>query len=619
MKKALFLLLFLCSYMTSWGQVEYNKIKTQADRWYGSAVSEEVLSKGAKNKTVDYPQLHYCITGFFSKGVLTEGQIVEIYNTESNPLLILRGKVSYLANRLLVKGIKYDYAEQGECCTYGSFYVSNSPDNLMIYKPKKAQELSITDSEIEYYLGYNRNNPTAVKVKGSPSIAIEGRGSKYAYNDLVAPLDEATIKQIGYNKIYDLLFSLSKNVKMHWNEGFYKDFKGDVLATEGEEGRVLYVFLTGERTGYESGAKTIRVYEDFGKLCMELKDKSEGPLKKETIVVADKQLIDKESYWNLRTFLENMSEIRWEFKNGDIFVGNATFTVTPSEDGEGENISETITTGKYTYSNGDYYVGDMSKEHTCGFPIAGTTYFKDGTKAEGDWLSEYRFTEDQWAKISSFRFPTEARNKAIEFKNDQDYNKYITAAKKAEQGKHYEEAKSYYLAAKKIKPDAEKWDDIINELDKQIRFEARRQRMIAKYGSTYGPKIAEGIVEIGMTKAMVTDAFGTDDVLLYAYRVSSSTDWNDNRIEIWEYDFDMAKRYMDKEMGEDAAAFNLLMGLSSALGYNMRAEVSKIIKYKYLRFKNDRLIELKDSSFYDDIDSATDNLNNSLWMLNGLY
>lgn len=81
----------------------------------------------------------------------------------------------------------------------------------------------------------------------------------------------------------------------------------------------------------------------------------------------------------------------------------------------------------------------------------------------------------------------------------------------------------------------------------------------------------------------------------------------------------MAKRYMDKEMGEDAAAFNLLMGLSSALGYNMRAEASKIVKYKYLRFKNDRLIELKDSSFYDDIDSATDNLNNSLWMLNGLY
>lgn len=309
----------------------------------------------------------------------------------------------------------------------------------------------------------------------------------------------------------------------------------------------------------------------------------------------------------------------WELPGGNTFVGNANYVITPTENGEGENISETITNGKFTYSNGDSFVGDMSKEFTCGFPIAGTTYFKDGTKAEGNWLSEYRFTEDQWAKLSSFRFPTEARDQAIVFKNDQDYNKYMTAAKKAEQGKHYEEAKSYYLAAKKIKPDAEKWDDIINGLDKQIRFEARRQRMIAKYGSTYGPKIAEGTVEIGMTKAMVTDAFSTDDVLLHAYRVSTSTDWNDNKIETWEYDYDMAKRYMDKEMGDDAAALNLLLGLGSALGYNFRAEVSKIVKYKYLRFKNDKLIELKDSSFYDDIDNATDNLNNSLWMLNNLF
>lgn len=619
MKRTLLSLIILCSCLTSWGQVEYNKIKNQAERWYNSAISEEVLPKGAKNKTVDYPQLHYCITGYFSKGILTEGQIVDIYNTESNPVLVLHGKVSYLANRLLVNGVKYDYSEQGECCTYGSFYVSNSPDNLMIYKPKKAQAISITDSDIEYYLGYYRNNPAAVKVKGSPSIAIEGRGSTYAYNDLSAPLDEATIKRIGYNKIYDLLFSLSKNVKMHWNNGFYKDFNGNVLATEGEEGRVIYVFLTGERTGYENGAKTIRVYEDFGKLCMELKDNPESQLKKETIVVADKNAIPQESYWNLRSFLENMSEIRWEYKNGNTFVGNAIFTATPSDDGEGESIAETITTGKFTYPNGDYFVGDMSKEFTCGFPIAGTTYFKDGTKAEGNWLSEYRFTEDQWTKLSSFRYPSEARDQAIEFNNDQVYNKYMTAAAKAKQGKHYEEAKSYYLAAKEIKPDAEKWDEIINELDKEIRIEARRQRMIAKYGSTYGPKIAEGDVELGMTRDMVIDAFSTDDVLLHAYRVSNSTDWSDNRIETWEYDYDMAKRYMDKEMGDDAAAFNLLMGLGSALGYNLRAEMSKIVKYKYLRFKNGKLIELKDSSFYDDIDNATDNLNNSLWMLNGLF
>ncbi len=619
MKKALFLLLFLCSYMTSWGQVEYNKIKTQADKWYSAATSEEFLPKGAKNKTVDYPKLHYCITGFFSKGILTEGQIVEIYNTESTPVLILRGKVSYLANRLLVKGIKYDYAEQGECCTYGAFYVSNSPDNLMIYKPKKAQELNITDSDIEYYLGYYLKCPTAVKVKGSPMIAIDGKNGGRVFDDFFAPLLSSAKTNVGYDKVVDLILSTDKNALMHWDNGQYKDFRGEVIPKMQDNGAILFVFLTGNQTGYKSGPKSIRVYEEQGKLCMERNDNPDSQLKKETIVVANKNLISEESYWDLHAFLENMSEIRWEYRNGNTFVGNANYVITPTENGEGENISETITNGKFTYSNGDSFVGDMSKEFTCGFPIAGTTYFKDGTKAEGNWLSEYRFTEDQWAKLSSFRFPTEARDQAIVFKNDQDYNKYMTAAKKAEQGKHYEEAKSYYLAAKKIKPDAEKWDDIINGLDKQIRFEARRQRMIAKYGSTYGPKIAEGTVEIGMTKAMVTDAFSTDDVLLHAYRVSTSTDWNDNKIETWEYDYDMAKRYMDKEMGDDAAALNLLLGLGSALGYNFRAEVSKIVKYKYLRFKNDKLIELKDSSFYDDIDNATDNLNNSLWMLNNLF
>ena len=618
MKKSLILLVFLFYSLTSWGQIEYNKIKEQAESWYNSVVSEELLPKGAKNKTVEYPEFHYCISGYYSKDILTEGQIVEIYYTDSNPLLVLRGKVTYLANRLLVKGIKYDYSEKGDCSTYGAFYVSNTPDNLMSYKPKKALAINISPMEIEYYLGYYLDNPTAVRVKDDPWIAIEGRGGKYSYNDFSAPLEESSIKRIGYDNVYNLLLSVSKNAMMHWNNGFYKDFKGTVSPRERDEGRVYFDFLTGIRTGFESGHKTIRVYEDFGKLCMEMNDDPESPLIRETIVVSDLNVIGKDSYWDLRTFLENLSEIRWEYRNGDTFVGNATFSVTPSADGSGESLSETITTGKYTYSNGDYFVGDMSKGFVCGFPIAGMTYFINGTKAEGNWLGKYQLTEEQWAKVSSSKCPSDALRMAVRFQDELLYDKYMTEASKAAKGMHYEEARSYYLAAKEIKPDAEKWDDIIKELDKQIYLKTRRETMIARYGSTYGPKIAEGIVELGMTKAMVTDAFGIDDVLLHAFRVSFSIDWDDSKIETWEYDYDRVKRYMDKEMGDDAASFNLLMGLGSALGYNFRSEVSKNIKYKYLRFRNDKLIELKDSSFYDDIDNATDDINSSLWMLNGL-
>lgn len=126
--------------------------------------------------------------------------------------------------------------------------------------------------------------------------------------------------------------------------------------------------------------------------------------------------------------------------------------------------------------------------------------------------------------------------------------------------------------------------------------------LIKKYGITIGDKLAEGIIEIGMTKDMVVDALGYDDIVLHSYCISNSMDWNDNAIEIWEYDPSKAKQYMDKEMGESAALLNLYLGLASSMGFDYKSEISKNVTYKYMKFKNNRLVEVKDSSIYDDID-----------------
>ena len=50
--------------------------------------------------------------------------------------------------------------------------------------------------------------------------------------------------------------------------------------------------------------------------------------------------------------------------------------------------------------------------------------------------------------------------------------------------------------------------------------------LIEKYGITIGDKLAEGIIEIGMTKDMVVDALGYDDIVLHSYRISNSMDWS---------------------------------------------------------------------------------------------
>ena len=230
--------------------------------------------------------------------------------------------------------------------------------------------------------------------------------------------------------------------------------------------------------------------------------------------------------------------------------------------------------------------------------------------------NKFNLTEAQLTKISTLHFPSVARDSAIVLLHNNLYDKYIAAATEAEDRKLYEEAKSYYLAAKEIKPNEKKWDKKIDELDKQISLEVRRKQMTAKYGSNYGAKIAEGIIEIGMTKAMVKDAFGVDDVLLNAYHISTSKDWSENIYETWEYDYKLAKNYIDKKMGDDALNLNLLLELGSAMGLDFRTELSNAVKYKYLRFKNNKLIELKDSSIYDDIDNATNDINNYLRMLN---
>lgn len=107
-----------------------------------------------------------------------------------------------------------------------------------------------------------------------------------------------------------------------------------------------------------------------------------------------------------------------------------------------------------------------------------------------------------------------------------------------------------------------------------LKKEEYRRMLIKKYGITIGDKLAEGIIEIGMTKDMVVDALGYDDIVLHSYRISNSMDWNDNAIEIWEYDPSKAKQYMDKEMEESAALLNLYLGLASSMGFDYKSEIS---------------------------------------------
>lgn len=567
---------------------------------------------GAKQKTIDYPNFNYRIYGYFSKGILTEGQYVYIYDTANDLRPIIEGKVSYWGEQLKVKGIKYDYTESEVSKTYGTFYLSNTADNQFIYKHKKADYLNIIDVTIDFYSGKYLECPTIVQVSNEPHIAVDGKTGGRGYEFFSAPLTPSSITKIGYNNPYELLTTVNNGAYMSWTNGH--SFSGTVKPEITDKGTINFVTLYGEKTGYTEGYQTIKVYEKLGLLYMELTDNpANRQIKNEIVEISEASNIPENSLWDIRYFYDNMKHITWEYRNGDLYTGEAVCQTIPSEDGKSYSISTTITNGEFKYANGDSFIGNLSGETFYGTPIDGTTKFKDGSTEVGNWLAEYSLTNQQYSSLSSYRYPSTIRDSAIVYRTNNLYDSHINAAKKAEYDREYSLAKKHYLAAKEIKPEAEKFDEIIKDLDQKIKKEEYRRMLIKKYGITIGDKLAEGIIEIGMTKDMVVDALGYDDIVLHSYRISNSMDWNDNVIEIWEYDSSKAKQYMDKEMEESAALLNLYLSLASSMGFDYKSEISKSVTYKYMKFKNNRLVEVKDSSIYDDIDRSSGSLYNSFW------
>ena len=276
MKKAILLLLSIQLCLPTFGQVPYHKQKINVNRWYNS-IQADSLPKGSREKTIYFPKHNYRIIGQFHKGILTAGHIVTIYDTENDDFLLLRGKVSYQGNNLFVKGVKNYKAGQGICQTYGTFFLSNTPDYQMQYKPRRASELVVADSDIYYYCGYYLNSPTIVALNYFfPTISIDGETGGEEYSDFSSRFDKSKIMQIGYDKPYELMLTVGNYSYLSWDTGV--TFKGDIHPVKSDKGSIHLITKAGIKNGFKEGHKTIRVIEDGLELSMELIDDPNNPL-----------------------------------------------------------------------------------------------------------------------------------------------------------------------------------------------------------------------------------------------------------------------------------------------------------------------------------------------------
>lgn len=613
MKKLFFTTLITvlsCTFSTAQITKSVSDYRSSANYWY-MAKKPASLPKGAKKKIIEFQRQGYYLIGMFEKGRLMEGQEVSFCSTLDLASVFLDGIVHYDATgQITITGRKYDKTDDGrENVTYGTFSISNSKDGMFCYKPKKADTLSISVDEPHYFFSYYLNSPVAVCIDEPQCIVVEGRFEEFPYDCINAPLryDEILVK--GYDAIVPLILSVHEDMTIV--DGA-ETFNGEAWPKLLSDGSIKFVLGFGTKKGIQKGYKSISIEPEGSGAKMTLSNNPQNKiLKSEVLHIPSMDNIPLEDMWKPSLFYENLLTVDWKYINGNSYSGEA-IVGDPVDNGE-PSYEITLTEGKYSYHNGDYFEGNLSTPFVCGIPVDGTMHLKNGTIFRGNWLKGYGLTQAQYNSLTSKPTPSDIKAAADQYKADNNYSAYMAEAKKAESGRKYADAKKYYEAAKGIKPSAEKWDEKIKELDKKIEYEESRKKLMSKYGSVVGNKLAEENFEIGMTKEMIVDAWTNKQALLHAFRVSSSTDWDGNKVETWEYDYSMVQKYMQKELGSEAAGlFSLLSAFGATQGINMRSEISKDTKYKYFKFKNGKLIELKDSSIYDDIDNAADDFSRSL-------
>mgnify|MGYP002621722772 CR=1 FL=1 len=394
--------LLLCHFMSALSQTTFDAIKADVRSWCNEHKTAFVLNSKVP-KTLEFLTQHYSIEGVISKGILCEGTIAKFYETSSlAPNLLLEGKVTYNASRLVIDGIKYESTPTGTNKIYGSFYVYNMNDYSMNYKVKKAGALRIKCQNASYLEGFYLQCPVIVSlIDESSTVYVDGKTGGRGYAFLSAIIPGITLNEDDSFDVYQILLRAKDDVTMCWDNGIV--FEGSVKSTVREDSTIVFQTLYGQRIGMTSGPKKISVSHESGNIVYTMEDNDDNQLlSKETMYVRDDGTLSEMDYWNAGKIYENCYLAQWTYRNRNYFEGSIKSVVTS------ERISSTATKGVFKYPNGDRFEGDVSSKSVGSFFVDGTTYFVDGSKVKGNWLDNYTLSDSQWEEVYKCPNPSEA-------------------------------------------------------------------------------------------------------------------------------------------------------------------------------------------------------------------
>lgn len=615
MKKFVYsVVILLASLSYAVAQPHFADMDMCINQFMEDVTKEAGVPKKAKHKVIDCSKKGYIIEGLLYKDTLVQNQVLTIKSHDGN--IILYGRYSSVNGKNTITGRHQYKIGDKTVSVYGTFAFSNTSDGQFVLKRRKAKELSVQDVDIIAYSGYYQSYPAILcKFHGRNGVRyywLHIAGDAFGVKEFAVKVPQKDILEKGYEDIYSLLCSDFEEAMILYRTD---EFKGRVKCADAMgSGCVSFTPLEGEKRSLINN-EIVSINKIGSQYAMNVTSpRDDKSVSEKIFFLPDNFVIELDSLWNMDYFIGNSEKIQIKYNSGDRYAGDFCL----NKDGV------SMTEGLYAYKNGDKFVGDMVAEQNHGIPVAGKTIFNDGTVKYGNWINEYGFDENQLnAIISSVykRIPSEVK---MRLDNKKQYDYQIDAAAIDIDKGNYDSAQSHYnIAANNIVLPEQKWelDELRRQLDfkitarqRAIEAENRRkkiQSIVNKYGCSYGLAAAmyNKEIRLGMTKEMVKDMLGED---IDFYRVSTWNDWGD-KVEAWEYDYKYGinKRQMrtlnDGIKNNDKEAFVSAMVIG-ALGESLGGIMSMATEYKYFKFTNSVLVELRDRSDYDDMNNAFDDL-----------
>lgn len=277
MNKTILTIMSFCFCISAFPQIDFI---TVAEGLTTVAASSLLKKNGtAKLKTIEFPTQGYTITGYIANGALSEGTNAQFFDISSPvPTLLLDGKVAYVANRLVIDGIRYCDTPSGNVKIHGTFYVCNMDDFSMNYKTKKAGKLRIQISEVKTF--YVENGPViSMKLSGQECVLtpnhmqinlVRGNGeliytaeepdNQYLQRLILYVMDNETFSG---DDIFDIgmIFKNCSHAKWAYKNG--NNFEGTIVSVTNNSSITLTAtkgvlnYANGDRFEGDVSAKTI--------------------------------------------------------------------------------------------------------------------------------------------------------------------------------------------------------------------------------------------------------------------------------------------------------------------------------------------------------------------------